>query len=69
MELNDFIAAVEKALGRKAKREYLDLQPGDVPATVANVDDLMRDVGFKPDTPIETGIARFVSWYREYHRL
>mgnify|MGYP002353068671 CR=1 FL=1 len=69
VELNDFIAAVEKALGRKAKREYLDLQPGDVPATVANVDDLMRDVGFKPDTPIETGIARFGSGYREDHRL
>ncbi|WP_373499699.1 NAD-dependent epimerase [Desulfococcus sp.] len=69
VELGDFIAAVEKALGKKAKKEYLDLQPGDVPATVADVDDLMREVGFKPDTPIETGIERFVSWYREYHRL
>ena len=69
VELTDFIAAVEKALGKTAKKEYMDLQPGDVPATVANVDDLMNDVGFKPDTPIETGIARFVSWYREYHHL
>lgn len=69
VELTDFIAAVERALGKKAKKEYLDLQPGDVPATVANVDDLMDDVGFKPETPIETGIERFVSWYRDYHRL
>ena len=69
VELTDFIAAVEKALGKTAKKEYMDLQPGDVPATVANVDDLMNDVGFKPDTPIETGIERFVSWYREYHHL
>ena len=69
VELTDFIAAIEKALGKTAKKEYMDLQPGDVPATVANVDDLMNDVGFKPDTPIETGIERFVSWYREYHHL
>ncbi len=69
VELTDFIAAVEKALGKTARKEYLDLQPGDVPATVANVDDLMNDVGFKPDTPIQTGIDRFVSWYREYHGL
>jgi len=43
------------------------MQPGDVPATFANVDDLIRDVGFKPDTSIETGIANFVHWYREYY--
>lgn len=67
--LNDFIAAIEKALGKTAKKEYLDLQPGDVPATAADVDDLMVDVGFRPDTPIEIGIERFVSWYRAYHRL
>jgi UDP-glucuronate 4-epimerase len=69
VELNDFIAAVEKALGKTAVKEYMDMQPGDVPATVANVDDLMKDVGFKPDTPIEVGIARFVAWYREYHQV
>jgi len=67
--LNDFITAIEKVLGKAAKKEYLDLQPGDVPATVANVDDLMADVGFKPDTPIDIGIERFVSWYRAYHGL
>ena len=45
----------------------LPMQPGDVPATYADVDDLVRDVGFSPNTPIETGIARFVEWYREYY--
>jgi UDP-glucuronate 4-epimerase len=69
VELTDFIAAIEQALGRTAQKEYLDLQPGDVPATYANIDDLSRDVGFRPSTPIETGIARFVEWYREYHAL
>ncbi|MFP4033162.1 MAG: NAD-dependent epimerase [Desulfococcaceae bacterium] len=67
VELNDFIAAIEDALGRKAKRELMDMQAGDVPATFANIDDLARDVGFRPATPIEEGIARFVEWYREYH--
>ena len=59
---------IEQALGRKAQRELLPMQPGDVPETYADVDDLMRDVGFRPSTPIEDGIARFVAWYREYHR-
>ena len=44
------------------------MQPGDVPATFADVDDLMRDVGFKPSTPIAEGVARFVAWYKEYHQ-
>lgn len=66
--LMEFIEVIEKALGRKAKKEFLDLQPGDVPATYADVDDLMRDVGFKPATSIETGIRRFVEWYKEYYR-
>jgi UDP-glucuronate 4-epimerase len=65
--LTDFVAAVEKALGRTAVKEYLDMQPGDVPATYADVDDLARDVGFKPATPLEQGITRFVAWYREYY--
>jgi UDP-glucuronate 4-epimerase len=67
VQLNDFIAAIEDALGRKAKKDLMDMQPGDVPATFANIDDLARDVGFRPATPIEEGIARFVEWYREYH--
>jgi UDP-glucuronate 4-epimerase len=67
VELMAFIAAIEKALGKTAQKQYLDLQPGDVPATYADVDDLINDVGFKPATPIEVGIQRFVEWYREYY--
>ncbi len=69
VELNTFIETIENALGRRAKKEFLDLQPGDVVATYADVDDLMRDVGFKPQTPIKEGIERFVSWYREFYGL
>ena len=60
---------LEKALGQSAKREMAPMQPGDVPATYADVDELMRDVGFRPSTPIADGIARFVAWYRAYHKL
>jgi UDP-glucuronate 4-epimerase len=69
VELNTFIQTIETALGRQARKEFLDLQPGDVVATYANVDDLMRDVGFKPQTPIETGIRRFVDWFQEYYGI
>lgn len=62
-----YIEAIEEALGKKAIMEMLPLQPGDVPATRANVDDLIRDVGFRPSMDIETGIARFIEWYREYY--
>jgi len=67
VQLTDFVAAIETALGKTAIRELLDMQPGDVPATYADVDDLARDVGFTPATPLETGIARFVEWYRQYY--
>ncbi len=67
VELIDFIGAIEKSLGKKAKKNFMDIQPGDVPATYANVDDLIKDVGFKPDTTIEDGIERFVKWYRRYY--
>ena len=67
VELIDFIHAIETALGKTAKKNFMDIQPGDVPATYANVDDLINDVGFKPDTSIEEGIARFVEWYRSYY--
>ncbi|HEY5963527.1 MAG TPA: NAD-dependent epimerase/dehydratase family protein, partial [Xanthobacteraceae bacterium] len=63
------VELLEKALGRTAPREMLPMQPGDVPATYADVDDLMRDVGFRPSTPIADGVARFVAWYRDYHKL
>ena len=63
----DFIGAIEKALGRTAELNLLPLQPGDVPATYADVDDLVRDVGFSPATPIDVGIERFVAWYRDFY--
>lgn len=66
VELSRFIAAIETATGIEAKRYNLPMQAGDVPVTFADVDDLMADVGFKPDTSIEEGIERFVQWYREY---
>ena len=56
-------------MGKPAQKNFLPMQPGDVLETYADVDDLMRDVGFRPGTPIEVGIARFVQWYREYHDL
>jgi UDP-glucuronate 4-epimerase len=68
VELITFIETIENALGRQAQKEFQDLQPGDVVATYADVDDLMNDVGFKPSTPIETGIEQFVSWFKAYYR-
>jgi UDP-glucuronate 4-epimerase len=61
------VGLLEEAIGKKAVRELLPMQPGDVPATYADVDDLMREVEFRPATPIGEGIRRFVAWYREYH--
>ena len=69
VELMRFIEILEDCLDRKADKKLLPLQPGDVPATYADVDDLMRDVGFRPATPIEEGIARFVAWYKEYYKI
>ncbi len=68
VELLRFIEVIEECLGMKAEKNLLPLQPGDVPATYANVDDLMNDVGFKPATSIEDGIGRFVAWYQDYYR-
>lgn len=65
--LTDFIAALETALGKEADRRLLPMQPGDVPATYADVGDLTRDTGFAPATPLATGIERFVQWYRDYY--
>ena len=67
VELIDFIGAIETALGKTATKNFMDLQPGDVPATYADVDDLIKDVGFKPNTSIEEGIGRFVAWYKGYY--
>ncbi|HKJ72045.1 MAG TPA: NAD-dependent epimerase/dehydratase family protein, partial [Gammaproteobacteria bacterium] len=67
--LTAFIEALEAALGVEAEKRMLPMQPGDVPATYADVADLQEAVGFAPDTPLATGIARFVDWYREYYRI
>lgn len=67
VQLMDFIGLLEQALGREAKKNFLPMQPGDVPATFADVDDLIADVGFAPATPLKEGIGRFVKWYRGYY--
>jgi UDP-glucuronate 4-epimerase len=69
VELIEFIRVIEDSLGCQAQKEYMDLQPGDVPATYADVDDLIADVGFKPQTPINTGIQKFMDWYRDYYKV
>jgi UDP-glucuronate 4-epimerase len=69
VEVLRVIEQLEQCLGQKAIRKLLPMQPGDVPATWANIDDLGRDVGFHPSTPIEDGIARFVDWYRTYYKV
>jgi UDP-glucuronate 4-epimerase len=69
VELMHVIATLEAALGRKAQLELLPMQPGDVPGTSADVQDLVRDIGFKPATPIEEGIGRFVAWYRGFYKV
>ena len=69
VELMRVIALLEQALGSEAIKRFEPLQPGDVPATYADVEDLVRDVGFSPGTSIEDGIERFVGWYREYHEV
>jgi UDP-glucuronate 4-epimerase len=69
IELMRFIEVLEDCLGRKAEKNILPLQAGDVPVTYADVDDLVKDVGFKPSTPIEVGIERFIAWYRSYYNV
>ncbi len=69
VELMRFIEILEQCLGTKAKKNFLPMQAGDVQATYANVDDLIRDVNFSPATPIDMGITRFVEWYRDYYKV
>ncbi len=69
VELMDYIAAIEKTLGKKAKIELLPLQPGDVPDTFADVADLVEQFGYKPNTPIDQGVSNFVAWYRDYFKV
>jgi len=60
------IETIEKTLGKTSEKEMMPIQPGDVPETYADVDALIEDVGFKPETSIEDGVSRFVEWYHEY---
>src|ERR1035437_3388283 len=69
VKLMRYIEVLEQCLGRKAKLDLLPLQAGDVPETIADVSRLEAAVGFKPATPIEAGIGRFVEWYRSYYRV
>ena len=69
VQLMDFIGTLERCLGREARKNFLPLQPGDVPDTYADVAALVEDVGYQPKTPIATGIANFVAWYKEYYRI
>ena len=67
-KLMDYIATLEKCLGKEAKKEFLPMQPGDVYQTYADVSDLMEDFGFKPDTTIEEGLTKFAKWFKEYYK-
>ena len=69
VELTKFIAVLEGCLGKEASKIYLDMQPGDVIMTYADVSDLEKDIGFKPETSIEEGLAKFVEWYRKYYKV
>jgi UDP-glucuronate 4-epimerase len=63
------IGTIEQCLGKTAEKRMLPMQPGDVPATYADVEALVQDVGFAPKTPIEVGVANFVAWYRDYYHI
>ena len=69
VQLMDYIEAVEEALGKQAIKEYLPLQPGDVPDTYADASRLQAAVGYKPATPVKQGVAAFINWYREYYKV
>lgn len=69
VQLMDYIGAIEMALGKTARKEFLPIQPGDVPRTEADVHDLIEDLGYKPDTPVQEGVARFIAWFKKYYEL
>ncbi|WP_372717689.1 NAD-dependent epimerase [Immundisolibacter sp.] len=69
VELLRYIEVIEDCLGRSAVKHLLPMQPGDVPETSANIDDLSADVGYRPATPIETGVRNFIAWYRDYYKV
>jgi UDP-glucuronate 4-epimerase len=69
VDLLDYIGAIEEALGIKAEKELLPLQPGDVPDTYADVDDLVKEFDYKPSMSVKQGVKNFVDWFKEYHNL
>ena len=69
VKLTDFIEAIEKSLGKKAEKQLMPIQPGDVEKTWADVSALKRDYDYNPGTPVEEGIQKFVEWYREYYKV
>ena len=69
VKLMDFITAIEKSVGKEAKKNFMDIQPGDVPRTEADVTDLEENIGYKPDTKVQDGIDTFIKWYREYYSV
>jgi UDP-glucuronate 4-epimerase len=69
VELMRYIEVLEDCLGKTAEKNLLPLQAGDVPDTYADVTDLVRDTGYKPDTPVEQGVANFVDWYMDYFKV
>ena len=69
VELMDFIEAIEKCLGKQAQKNMMPIQPGDVPATWADVNDLVEDIDYQPNTSIQEGVGRFIAWYKEYYNI
>ncbi|MCE7995887.1 MAG: NAD-dependent epimerase [Roseivirga sp.] len=69
VKLMDFVAIIEKCLGREAEKNFMPMQPGDVSATYADVQSLIDNLGYQPDTPLETGVSNFVTWYREFYNV
>ena len=69
VKLMDFIEAIEEILGKKAKKNLLPMQPGDVPSTWADTTDLEKDLGYKPYTPVKEGIAKFIEWYKGFYKI
>ncbi len=69
VKLMDFVSVIEKCLGKKAEKNFMPMQPGDVSATYADVQSLIDNLGYQPDTPLETGVSNFVEWYREFYNI
>ncbi len=69
VSLEHFIGVIEECLGKKAIKNYMEIQPGDVPKTYADIDELTRDIGFRPSTKIEEGIPKFIDWYMDYYKI